>query len=184
MVNFKNFDMPEFEGKIFDDGKCECAICGKKKKLGGMISPTPDMEDQSHKIICIDCTLEESALRHGITKKEATERRKRVFGAFYTFQEVMLERYFKENKKKRFDSIEETNEVLDFVKGTWNRAPKEFQEIIEMFDKGELKKMFKELRFDFKTFSSLVKHRTGAKIDRNGPCPCGSGKKYKECCGR
>jgi uncharacterized protein YecA (UPF0149 family) len=22
------------------------------------------------------------------------------------------------------------------------------------------------------------------KIDRNNPCPCGSGKKYKKCCGR
>ena len=22
-----------------------------------------------------------------------------------------------------------------------------------------------------------------SKIDRNGPCPCGSGKKYKKCCG-
>ena len=21
------------------------------------------------------------------------------------------------------------------------------------------------------------------KVDRNGPCPCGSGKKYKKCCG-
>ena len=26
--------------------------------------------------------------------------------------------------------------------------------------------------------------RTGAKIGRNDPCPCGSGKKYKFCCGR
>ncbi len=26
--------------------------------------------------------------------------------------------------------------------------------------------------------------RTGAKIGRNDPCPCGSGKKYKKCCGR
>jgi len=25
--------------------------------------------------------------------------------------------------------------------------------------------------------------RTGAKIGRNDPCPCGSGKKYKKCCG-
>ena len=24
--------------------------------------------------------------------------------------------------------------------------------------------------------------RRGGKIDRNGPCPCGSGKKYKKCC--
>ena len=28
-----------------------------------------------------------------------------------------------------------------------------------------------------------VVKRTGEKIDRNGPCPCGSGKKYKKCCG-
>ena len=26
--------------------------------------------------------------------------------------------------------------------------------------------------------------RKGAKIGRNDPCPCGSGKKYKNCCGR
>ena len=24
----------------------------------------------------------------------------------------------------------------------------------------------------------------GSKIGRNDPCPCGSGKKYKKCCGR
>jgi SEC-C motif-containing protein len=26
--------------------------------------------------------------------------------------------------------------------------------------------------------------RTGPKIGRNDPCPCGSGKKYKHCCGK
>jgi hypothetical protein len=26
-------------------------------------------------------------------------------------------------------------------------------------------------------------HRTGPKVGRNDPCPCGSGKKYKKCCG-
>jgi SEC-C motif-containing protein len=26
--------------------------------------------------------------------------------------------------------------------------------------------------------------RTGPKIGRNDPCPCGSGRKYKHCCGR
>ena len=26
--------------------------------------------------------------------------------------------------------------------------------------------------------------RKGAKVGRNDPCPCGSGKKYKKCCGR
>jgi len=26
--------------------------------------------------------------------------------------------------------------------------------------------------------------REGQKIGRNQPCPCGSGKKYKQCCGK
>ena len=28
------------------------------------------------------------------------------------------------------------------------------------------------------------KKREGEKVGRNSPCPCGSGKKYKKCCGR
>ncbi len=31
--------------------------------------------------------------------------------------------------------------------------------------------------------ASVYSLRTGAKIGRNDPCPCGSGKKYKKCCG-
>ena len=35
------------------------------------------------------------------------------------------------------------------------------------------------------SFPKPVTHRNeGAKIGRNEPCPCGSGKKYKKCCGR
>ncbi|WP_197030781.1 SEC-C metal-binding domain-containing protein, partial [Halomonas sp. BC04] len=26
--------------------------------------------------------------------------------------------------------------------------------------------------------------REGPKVGRNDPCPCGSGKKYKQCCGQ
>jgi preprotein translocase subunit SecA len=26
--------------------------------------------------------------------------------------------------------------------------------------------------------------RIGPKVGRNDPCPCGSGKKYKQCCGK
>lgn len=32
--------------------------------------------------------------------------------------------------------------------------------------------------------STLPTIRTGPKIGRNEPCPCGSGKKYKKCCGK
>jgi preprotein translocase subunit SecA len=30
----------------------------------------------------------------------------------------------------------------------------------------------------------LPARRSGPKVGRNEPCPCGSGKKYKNCCGR
>jgi len=29
-----------------------------------------------------------------------------------------------------------------------------------------------------------AKPRSSMKIGRNDPCPCGSGKKYKHCCGK
>jgi preprotein translocase subunit SecA len=31
--------------------------------------------------------------------------------------------------------------------------------------------------------SQPTQRRTGEKVGRNDPCPCGSGKKYKKCCG-
>lgn len=39
----------------------------------------------------------------------------------------------------------------------------------------------KELYLEQKKSGTVVK---GSKIGRNDPCPCGSGKKYKHCCGR
>ncbi len=39
----------------------------------------------------------------------------------------------------------------------------------------------KQITKDFRRSGTVVK---GKKIGRNDPCPCGSGKKYKHCCGR
>lgn len=39
----------------------------------------------------------------------------------------------------------------------------------------------KELYKEQKLSTTVIK---GKKIGRNDPCPCGSGKKYKQCCGR
>ena len=47
----------------------------------------------------------------------------------------------------------------------------------EIFSESELKKLYKEQKE-----STTI--RKGKKIGRNDPCPCGSGKKYKKCCGR
>ena len=38
-----------------------------------------------------------------------------------------------------------------------------------------------ELYLEQKKSNTIVK---GPKIGRNDPCPCGSGKKYKKCCGK
>ena len=38
-----------------------------------------------------------------------------------------------------------------------------------------------EIAKKYKKSKTVVK---GKKIGRNEPCPCGSGKKYKHCCGR
>ena len=47
----------------------------------------------------------------------------------------------------------------------------------EIFSEEELQKLYKEQKE-----STTI--RKAKKIGRNDPCPCGSGKKYKKCCGR
>jgi len=46
-----------------------------------------------------------------------------------------------------------------------------------IFDKDKQKELYKEQ----KSSTTIVKE---AKVYPNDPCPCGSGKKYKKCCGR
>jgi preprotein translocase subunit SecA len=38
-------------------------------------------------------------------------------------------------------------------------------------------------RGDIRSAGQTTQKRAGAKVGRNDPCPCGSGKKYKKCCG-
>ncbi|RGD65604.1 SEC-C domain-containing protein [Lachnospiraceae bacterium OF09-6] len=47
----------------------------------------------------------------------------------------------------------------------------------QIFSEEKLKELYREA----KKANTIVK---GPKIGRNDPCPCGSGKKYKKCCGR
>lgn len=72
-----------------------------------------------------------------------------------------------------FDMFEEMNHSIkeDTLKGLFNVRPVE--EI-------ERKQVAKET----KTSEDQVTIVKGKKIGRNDPCPCGSGKKYKKCCGR
>lgn len=47
-----------------------------------------------------------------------------------------------------------------------------------IFDEEKRKELFREQR----TSRTVVKSKAD-KVGRNDPCPCGSGKKYKKCCG-
>ena len=39
-------------------------------------------------------------------------------------------------------------------------------------------------QYDFAVNPNVPVVRKEVKVGRNDPCPCGSGKKYKKCCGR
>lgn len=53
----------------------------------------------------------------------------------------------------------------------------------------QMKKWMKEHEAELRAEGSPAQHHVetvvheGPKIGRNDPCPCGSGKKYKKCCG-
>lgn len=52
---------------------------------------------------------------------------------------------------------------------------------LPMWDEIFTEEKKKALYLEQKKSGTIVK---GAKIGRNDPCPCGSGKKYKKCCGK
>lgn len=84
------------------------------------------------------------------------------------------------------DKLTETTQVtLDYepellyknmvaAKADWLYGLEEWNEIIT---EERRKELFKEQKLS----GTVVKEK---KVGRNDPCPCGSGKKYKHCCGR
>ena len=96
-------------------------------------------------------------------------------GANSSFKEALI-----------LDDLTEGSEIkaeFDFEKLLWNMhdakaewlyGMKEWEEI---FDKEKIKQIKKE----YNRSKTVVK---GDKIGRNDPCPCGSGLKYKKCCGK
>lgn len=72
---------------------------------------------------------------------------------------------------------------LDFEKLLWNMHDAKAE---WLYDMNEWNNIFdddkrKQIKKDYNRSKIVVK---GEKIGRNDPCPCGSGKKYKKCCGK
>lgn len=83
------------------------------------------------------------------------------------------------------ESLEEVNEIkldYDYEKLYYNMvaAKADWLYNLPQWDKHLTAERRKELYKAQKSSTTIVK---GKKIGRNDPCPCGSGKKYKKCCG-
>ena len=84
------------------------------------------------------------------------------------------------------DKIEEDSEVtidVDMEKLYYNMVAAKADWLYELpqWEAILTEERRKELYKQQKKSMTVVK---GKKIGRNDPCPCGSGKKYKQCCGR
>ncbi len=82
------------------------------------------------------------------------------------------------------DSLEKDTElsaVIDFEKLYWNmhEAKADWLYNLEQWDGILSEERRKEITLEFRQSKMAVSNKVG----RNDPCPCGSGKKYKKCCG-
>jgi SEC-C motif len=79
----------------------------------------------------------------------------------------------------KFDSVEKLQALMDIVVELMNSTREWF---LKGYSSMELSSMEKK---QLKPLPAADKESTAeAKVGRNDPCPCGSGKKYKKCCGR
>lgn len=91
---------------------------------------------------------------------------------------------FKETAE--LENLTEDSEIkieFDFEKLLWNMHDSKadwlygMDEWANIFDDEKRK----QIKKDYNRSKTVVK---GEKVGRNDPCPCGSGKKYKKCCGK
>ena len=84
------------------------------------------------------------------------------------------------------ESLEEDSEVkfeIDFEKLYFNMLNAKAPWLYELPQWEDIltQERRKEISKEYRSSKTIVKDK---KIGRNDPCPCGSGKKYKKCCGQ
>jgi hypothetical protein len=81
--------------------------------------------------------------------------------------------------------VDITNEKeMNFFMLAHNLHQLALMEGVDVTDEKEVEKFMLEKIENTDAGSGNAKKSKGKKIGRNEPCPCGSGKKYKKCCGR
>jgi uncharacterized protein YecA (UPF0149 family) len=85
-----------------------------------------------------------------------------------------------------FKSEKQVNEVIKLIMELanntrlWENNGHTPEELFEKHEKYHLRTL-PDQPFKFKK-ADIYDFKTGKKVGRNDPCPCGSGKKYKKCC--
>lgn len=84
------------------------------------------------------------------------------------------------------ESLEEDSEIkfeIDFEKLYFNMLNAKAPWLYELPQWEDIltQERRKEITKEYRSSKTIVKDK---KIGRNDPCPCGSGKKYKKCCGQ
>ena len=102
-----------------------------------------------------------------------------VFGGFLDGINTSL------NEQLELDTLTETSEInteinfekllynMHAAKANWLYLLEEWDNVLPVDKRDDIKKQFNK-------DTTAVSHKVG----RNEPCPCGSGKKYKKCCGK
>lgn len=98
--------------------------------------------------------------------KTSIERLKSIYPELYSINEAF------------FDSIADEKERNKFIKKHKNKVVNDFKSNNPLYDD--------DIENDFDDYSPYEQPyvRTEKKVGRNEPCPCNSGKKYKQCCGK
>jgi preprotein translocase subunit SecA len=112
-------------------------------------------------------------------------------------QGIHLRGYAQKNPKQEYkrESFELFTEMLEELKvevvTILSKVQVKAQEDVEAVE--EQRRQADDIPKNFEHESSASKpepvpaavaSRQGPKVGRNDPCPCGSGKKYKQCCGK
>lgn len=89
-------------------------------------------------------------------------------------------------KSLELEELEENSEIeleIDFEKLYFNMLDAKAPWLYELSEWDDIlsKEKKKEITKEYRSSKIIVKDK---KIGRNEPCPCGSGKKYKKCCGQ
>jgi len=87
----------------------------------------------------------------------------------------------------RFEEPEIDDDIMEFMKALEDSKGKNIEEIMGLMpeiptdmEEKDVNEIMKEL--EAKT--AMLQNELKTKVKRNDPCPCGSGKKYKNCCGK